>query len=33
MSSFLAGQGFAGNDINAKAGCDALSALGDLGWQ
>ncbi|KAJ8444231.1 hypothetical protein Cgig2_028112 [Carnegiea gigantea] len=31
-SSFLTGQGFAGDNINAKAGCDALGALGDLGW-
>ena len=31
-SSFLVGQGFAEDNINAKAGCDALGALGELGW-
>ena len=31
-SSFLAGQGFAGDNVDAKAGCDALGALGEWGW-
>jgi len=31
-SSFLADQAFLGNNIRVKPDCDALGALGDLGW-